>query len=311
MINWVNDLIQNESKMDLIATIMIVLMPFVFFVFWGGFLQEIDFKGLDYRTVGVFTLLYGYAVLTSRIKFRRTGKLLAIKKNDTLKTILDGIKEVKFKRTDKRLGFAFVKQLNKDKREEANKILTDKKIKRLNNKSTKLLSKGKDNSDLEKQMEFLENNPLIDTKFTPFEFGKLINKNVMFVQKIKREDGKSVEHNVEYAGIKRASFVEFARGLVFGGAIIGFAWGLPFDVTIAYLSLLILGITSTSILQTILAIYDTNGNFKEAMEKKLNYMIECREYVNTTVADEVIFTPTFKELSKDNTEPNKNVLEGS
>ena len=308
MINFINDILQDESKMDLISTIIIIIMPFVFFVFWGGFLQDIQFKGLDYKTIGIFTFIYVYAVLTARIKFRRTGKLLAIKNNGILKNILDQIKAFKFHRSEHAVGFKFVKELNIKKKENANRILTENRIEVLDNRMLKLMAKGKDYSHIEDEITILEKNHLIDTKFTPFSFKKLVNTNVMFIQKKERQDGKSIEHNVESSGFKRATAVEFARGLVFGGAVIGFAWGLPADVTIAYVSLLVIGILSTAVLQTIFAVLDTNGKFLTAMTNKLELMTECREYIDTHT-HEVKPSLTLEQFVNVNTIENENALE--
>lgn len=280
MIQKFNEIIKNEKLMDIIATIFVVIIPFVFFVLWGGFLKHLDLRNLlHWRDVGVFTFIYVYAVLTVRVKLRRTGKINAVATNEELNTLVNNIKATKFHRNEYKLGSQFVKQLNITKKENANREYTQKKIDKLENDIQNLIAKNKPFDHIEKKIKKLENKPLIDTKFKPYKFKDLINSNVMFNIGVKREDGSTIKHNVEWAGFKRASALETLKGVAFGSAAVGFAWGLEPDVTITYVLLLLFGIVMTSTTSIIFSVLDTNGKFFNAMKMKYDLMLECKEYI--------------------------------
>ena len=283
MLDKFNEIIKNEKIMDIIATIFVVLIPFVFFVLWGGFLKNINFNNLfHWRDVGVFTFIYTYAVLTIRVKLRRTGKINAVSTNKELDTLVKNIQATTFHRSEYKLGFQFIKQLNITKKENANKEFTQKKIDKLENDIQNLIARGKPYDHIEQQIKQLEKTPLIDTKFTPYKFKDLINTNVLHQLGNKKEDGRSINHNVEWAGFKGASIRELLKGVAYGSAAIGFAWSLPGDVTVAYLLLLIFGIVMTSVTSVIFSVLDTNGKFFNAMKMKYDLMLECREYIDNT-----------------------------
>ena len=197
------------------------------------------------------------------------------------------------------LGFQFVKKLNITKKENANKEYTQKKIDKLENDIQTCIAKNKPFEHIEKQIKQLEDKPLIDTKFKPYKFKDLINTNVLHQLTSKREDGTSINHNVEMAGFKRASAIEIIKGIAFGSAAVGWAWGLEADTTWAYVSLLLFGIVMTSVTSIIFAVLDTNGKFFNAMKMKYDLMLECREYIDKNKPLEPIKQPNEQVIEKD------------
>jgi hypothetical protein len=283
MLKWINSVLKDEDTMALISTIIIVVAPFIALIIWGGFLKNLKFEGFAYKDVGIFTLIYTYAVLTNRIKFRENGQRIEVKNNEELKADIDKIEAFEFKREDDIIGMKFVNELNEREQERANKVLTDKEIMRLLNKKRSKMVNNKPYEYLDDKIDELEKNNLIDTKFIYYEHKDIIKSNLNLIESTKQENGSSIRHNVAWAGFKLAIFIEIAKGIGYGSAIIGFLWGLPLDATIAYILFLIFGILSTAIIQTILAVFDTRTNYHNSLTIKLKRMQECKEYIDLEI----------------------------
>jgi hypothetical protein len=173
----------------------------------------------------------------------------------------------------------FVNELNEREQKRANKVLTDKEIMKLLNKKRNNMVNNKPYKHLDKKIDELEKHNLIDTKFIYYQHKDIIKSNLNLVESTKQENGSSIRHNVAWAGFKLAIFIEIAKGIGYGSAIIGFLWGLPLDATIAYILFLIFGILSTAIIQTILAVFDTRTNYHNSLTIKLKRMQECKDYI--------------------------------
>jgi len=274
-----NEKLNDDNILNIIVSIVVGLTPFAIFIIWGGFLKNFDLEKVSYTDIGFFTVLTVYTTISTRLNFRKIGKMHETSQNKDVSETEEKISEITFSVSDDLYTNKYIDLLNTRTQKNADKIYTNKIIERLRRKQSKLFSKGKDTSEINERISLLEQSPVKAPSVSLFALNHITSKSIVEKSNYSVVDSKVMTDNPITVGIGKSFFMSVAKGIMIGGIAIGWSWGLGADVTIAYLLALISTTISTASLQYILSRFYTKGKYLTSIRERLAIKQEALKYV--------------------------------
>ena len=277
--DWLNNLLSDKKLMRDLKSGVSYAIPFILILIYWSFLDNFVIRGIDFRKIGALAFIYGFSLYVVRIDIKSRAKEDEIKENEELEEVEKAIGDINFDVKNDNIGIEFVRELNANIQKKANLIKTEKEIEKIKFTIRKRISKDKDTTKLENQIEELENNHLFDKKILPIKYTTLIYPSTNGKKDNDIVDGKGLDYDPAKDGNIRSLGFTFIKGIGAGGVGLAFLWSEPLQNVIAYLLLLIFGIISTTVTQYPLTRYKTKGEYYAKRKRKLNLMKEMEEYI--------------------------------
>lgn len=275
----VNDKLNDDNILNIIVSVVVGLTPFAIFIIWGGFLKNFDLENVSYTDIGFFTALTVYTTISTRLNFRKIGKIHETTQNEEVSNAEKEISEITFSVSDDVYTNNYVDLLNARTQKNADRLYTNKVIERLRRKQSNLFAKGKATSEIDKRIASLEETPIKAPNVSLFALNHITSKSVIEKSNYNVVDSKVMTDNPITVGVGKSFIISLVKGVMIGGIAIGWSWGLGTDVTIAYLLALISTTVSTASMQYVLSRFYTKGKYLNSIRERLAIKKEALEYV--------------------------------
>ena len=283
---WLNDILGNDKLLRDIRTGMAVTASLLLAVIYWGFVQNFDFSGLQLTRVLGLTIVFSVSVFIVRIEFKARGFQAEMDENVELreieKTLFD--EDVNIQHDD--LGIEWVAEFNKNGQEKANRIKTENRIMKLQEKRRSKIRKNLPIEDIDKEIQRLRNDNLIDTRYKPLRYTDLISKGADLKNNKDVIDRDQIYYNPVKQGNVSGFFSTFLRSFIPGSIGITFLLQEPIINILLYYIFLIVAFAWTISTQYVLTRRNTAIKYFNTRKNKLTLLREMKKYINERVRNQ-------------------------
>lgn len=294
---WLNDVLGNDKLLRDIRTGMAVTASLLLAIIYWGFVQNFDWSGIQLTRVLGLTIVFTVSVFIVRLEFKARGFQAEMDENEELRTIEKTLFNEDVNIQHDELGIEWVTEFNRKGQEKANRIKTENRIMKLQEKRRNRIRKNRSITDIDLEIERLKNEHLIDTRYKPLRYTDLISKGADYKNTKDVIDRDQIYYNPVKQGNVTGFFGTFLRSVIPGSIGITFLLEEPIVNILLYYIFLVVAFAWTISTQYVLTRRNTAVKYLDTRRNKLTLLREMKKYINERVIN--------KELLKedDNNEP--------
>jgi len=279
--DWLNQILGNEKLLRDIRTGVAVTASLLLAIIYWGFVQNFDWSGVELTKVLGLTIVFTISVFIVRIEFKNRGFQSEMDENielqDIEKTLFD--EDVNIQHDD--LGIEWVAEFNRSGQDKANRIKTENRIMKLQERRRNRIRLGKPTKTIDIEIERLRNDNLIDTRYKPLRYTDLISKGVEYKNSKDVIDRDQIYYNPVRHGNLSGFFTTFLRSIIPGSIGITFLLDEPIVNIVLYYLFLLIAFAWTISTQYILTKRQTATRYLNTRKNKLTLLREMKLYIKT------------------------------
>lgn len=287
MLEWFNEFLNDDKLMKNVRTIIIFVLPFVLAIMYWGYISSLKFENINFKTIGALTIIYIISLHSARIDIKKRAKDDEIENDTELKDIEEQISNANFEVKHDHFGLEFVDNLNRQIQDKANNIKTQIEINKIQRKMRKLIAHDKRTKALalQKQVDLLKENPVIDKNVKLFKYSDLItNGNDKFSKY--SLDAKELNYDPSTEGNRRSLIFTTIKGVISGGIGMGVSWSAGWQTVVGFFGIVIFSFAVLLVIQYPLTRYKTKERYKPNRKRKLDMINDMKEYINARAQEE-------------------------
>ncbi len=280
---WLNDILGNEKLLRDIRTGVAVTASLLLAIIYWGFVQNFDWSGLQLTRVLGLTVVFTISVFVVRLEFKHRGFQIEMDENVELKEIEKTLfdEDVNIQHDD--LGIEWVTEFNRKGQEKANRIKTENRIMKLQEKRRNRIRQNKSIKDIDVEIDRLKNELLIDTRYKPLRYTDLISKGADFKNNKDVIDRDQIYYNPVRQGNVSGFVTTFLRSIIPGSIGITFLLNEPVINIVLYYVFLLIAFAWTISTQYVLTRRNTATKYLNTRKNKLVLLREMKQYINETL----------------------------
>lgn len=280
---WLNDILGNNKLLRDIRTGVAITAALLLALIYWGFIQNFNWSGLQLTRIVGLTIIFTLSVFIVRIEFKSRGFQTEMDENDNLKEIELILQNEDVNIIHDDLGIEWVADFNRRGQEKANRIKTEKRTNYLMERKRNRLRNNMSITKIEKELDRLKNEYLVDTKYKPIRYPDLISKQGFTKNDKEVLDRDMIYYNPVKQGNVTGFFTTFLKSIIPGSLGIGFLLNEPFTTIVLYYIFLLIAFAWTISTQYILVRRQTATRYLETRKNKLTLLREMKEYINKTL----------------------------
>ena len=278
---WLNDILGNEKLLRDIRTGMAVTASLLLAIIYWGFVQNFDFSGIQLGRVLGLTIVFSISVFIVRLEFKSRGFQAEMDENTELQEIEKTLFDEDVNIQHDELGIEWVSEFNFRGQEKANRIKTENRIMKLQEKRRSRIRQARHTVDIDAMIERLKNDPLIDTRYKPLRYTDLISKGADYKNTKDVIDRDQIFYNPVRQGNVTGFFGTFVRSLIPGSIGITFLLQEPFVNILLYYTFLLVAFAWTISTQYVLTRRNTATKYFNTRKNKLTLLREMKAYIQS------------------------------
>jgi len=276
---WLNDILGNEKLLRDIRTGMAVTASLLLAIIYWGFVQNFDWSGIQLGRVLGLTIVFSVSVFIVRLEFKSRGFQAEMDENTELreveKTLFDEDVNIQYDE----LGIEWVTEFNRKGQEKANRIKTENRIMKLQEKRRNRIRQGRSITDIDAEIERLKNDNLIDTRYKPLRYTDLISKGADYKNTKDVIDRDQIYYNPVKQGNVSGFLGTFLRSVIPGSIGITFLLEEPVVNIVLYYIFLLIAFAWTISTQYVLTRRNTATKYFNTRKNKLTLLREMKTYI--------------------------------
>jgi hypothetical protein len=225
------------------------------------------------------------SVFIVRIEFKARGFQSEMDENQDLQQIEKQLFDEDVNIKHDRLGIEWVSDFNKVGQEKANRIKTENRVTKLEERRRSLIRRGKPTNTIDREIERLQHEQLIDTRFKPLRYTDLISKGADYNSNKDVIDRDQIYYNPVKQGNIRGLAGTFLRSIIPGSIGITFLLEEPLVNILLYYVLLLLAFAWTVSTQYVSTRRQTKTRYYETRKNKLTLLREMKAYIERKVKE--------------------------
>jgi hypothetical protein len=225
-----------------------------------------------------------------RLEFKTRGFQAEMDENIALQEIEKTLFDEDVNIQHDELGIEWVGEFNRKGQEKSNRIKTENRIMKLQEKRRNRIRKNKPITDIDKEIERLKNDNLIDTRYKPLRYTDLISKGADYKNSKDVIDRDQIYYNPVKQGNVSGFLGTFLRSVIPGSIGITFLLEEPIVNILLYYIFLVIAFAWTISTQYVLTRRNTATKYFNTRKNKLILLREMKTYIQN-------------ELTKMNKEP--------
>jgi len=281
---WLNDILGNEKLLRDIRTGMAVTASLLLAIIYWGFVQNFDFSGIQFGRVLGLTIVFSISVFIVRLEFKTRGFQAEMDENIALQEIEKTLFDEDVNIQHDELGIEWVGEFNRKGQEKSNRIKTENRIMKLQEKRRNRIRKNKPITDIDKEIERLKNDNLIDTRYKPLRYTDLISKGADYKNSKDVIDRDQIYYNPVKQGNVSGFLGTFLRSVIPGSIGITFLLEEPVVNILLYYIFLLIAFAWTISTQYILTRRNTATKYFNTRKNKLTLLREMKTYIQNELA---------------------------
>ncbi len=278
---WLNDILGNEKLLRDIRTGMAVTASLLLAIIYWGFVQNFDFSGIQLGRVLGLTIVFTISVFVVRLEFKSRGFQAEMDENQELREVEKTLFDEDVNIQHDELGIEWVSEFNRKGQEKANRIKTENRIMKLQEKRRSLIRRNKPTTNIDLEIERLRNDNLIDTRFKPVRYTDLISKGADYKNAKDVIDRDQIYYNPVKQGNVSGFVGTLLRSIVPGSIGITFLLEEPFVNILLYYVFLLVAFAWTISTQYILTRRNTATKYFNTRKNKLVLLREMKAYIQS------------------------------
>jgi hypothetical protein len=281
---WLNDVLGNEKLLRDIRTGMAVTASLLLAIIYWGFVQNFDFSGIQLTRVLGLTIVFSVSVFIVRLEFKARGFQAEMDENKELQEIEKTLFNEDINIQYDELGIQWVSDFNTRGQEKANRIKTENRIMKLQEKRRNKIRNNRPIADIDLEIERLKNDNLIDTRFKPLRYTDLISKGADYKKNKDVIDRDQIYYNPVKQGNVSGFFSTFLRSIIPGSIGITFLLEEPVINIVLYYVFLIVAFAWTISTQYVLTRRNTATKYFDTRKNKLTLLREMKNYIQSELS---------------------------
>jgi hypothetical protein len=281
---WLNDVLGNEKLLRDIRTGMAVTASLLLAIIYWGFVQNFDFSGIQLTRVLGLTIVFSISVFIVRLEFKARGFQAEMDENKDLQEIEKTLFNEDVNIQYDELGIQWVSDFNVRGQEKANRIKTENRIMKLQEKRRNKIRNNRPIADIDLEIERLKNDNLIDTRFKPLRYTDLISKGADYKKNKDVIDRDQIYYNPVKQGNVSGFFSTFLRSIIPGSIGITFLLEEPVINIVLYYVFLIVAFAWTISTQYVLTRRNTATKYFDTRKNKLTLLREMKNYIQSELS---------------------------
>jgi hypothetical protein len=276
---WINNILSNDKLLRDIRTSVTITAALLLALIYWGFLQNFDWSGLQLTKVLGLTVIFTVSVFIVRLEFKSRGFQAEMDENTDLQELEKKLFDEDVNIKHDRLGIEWVTEFNKLGQEKANRIKTDNKVTKLQERRRNLIRRNKATAVVDREIERLQHEQLIDTRFKPLRYTDLISKGADYNSNKDVIDRDQIYYNPVRQGNIKGFASTFVRSIVPGSIGITFLLEEPIVNIILYYVFLLIAFAWTISTQYVWTRRQTKTRYYETRKNKLTLLREMKLYI--------------------------------
>jgi hypothetical protein len=237
---WINNILSNDKLLRDIRTGVTLTAALLIAIIYWGFLQNFDWSGIQITKVLGLTIIFTVSVFIVRIEFKARGFQAEMDENTELQDLEKRLFDEDVNIKHDKLGIEWVAEFNRLGQEKANRIKTENRVTKLQERRRSLIRRNKSTTSVDREIERLQVEQLIDTRFKPLRYTDLISKGADYNSNKDVIDRDQIYYNPVRQGNIRGFATTFLRSIVPGSIGITFLLEEPWvNIILYYIFLLI------------------------------------------------------------------------
>jgi len=281
---WLNEVLGNEKLLRDIRTGVAITAALLLALIYWGFIQNFNWSGIQLSRILGLTVVFTVSVFIVRIEFKARGFQAEMDENDDLKEIEKQLFDEDVNIIYDDLGIEWVNDFNVRGQEKANRIKTDKRVNYLLEKRRNRLRKNQTVTNIDKEIERLKTELLIDTKYKAIRYPDLIGKGNTDRNNKEVLDRDMIYYNPIRQGNISGFFSTFFRSIIPGSLGIGFLLEEPISTIILYYLFLLISFAWTISTQYVFTRRQTATKYFDTRKNKLTLLREMKKYINEKIS---------------------------
>lgn len=277
---WLNNILGNDKLLRDIRTGMAVTASLLLAIIYWGFVQNFDFSGIQLTRVLGLTIVFSVSVFIVRMEFKSRGFQAEMDENAELREIEKTLfnEDVNIQHDD--LGIEWVAEFNKNGQEKSNRIKTENRIMKLQEKRRSKIRRNQSIVNIDKEIQRLKDDNLIDTRYKPLRYTDLISKGADLKNSKDVIDRDQIYYNPVRQGNVSGFLSTFLRSVIPGSIGITFLLQEPIINILLYYIFLIVAFAWTISTQYVLTRRNTAVKYFNTRKNKLTLLREMKKYID-------------------------------
>jgi hypothetical protein len=276
---WLNDILGNEKLLRDIRTGMAVTASLLLAIIYWGFVQNFDFSGIQLGRVLGLTVVFTVSVFIVRLEFKSRGFQAEMDENKDLQEIEKTLFNEDVNIQYDQLGIEWVGEFNRKGQEKANRIKTENRIMKLQEKRRNRIRQNRVTTSIDLEIERLKKDNLIDTRYKPLRYTDLISKGADYKNAKDVIDRDQIYYNPVKHGNFSGFLGTFLRSVIPGSIGITFLLEEPIVNILLYYIFLLIAFAWTISTQYILTRRNTATKYFNTRKNKLTLLREMKNYI--------------------------------
>lgn len=283
---WINNILSNDKLLRDIRTGVTITAALLLAIIYWGFLQNFDWSGIQLTKVLGLTIVFTTSVFIVRIEFKARGFQAELDENTELQEVEKQLFDEDVNIKHDAIGIEWVAEFNRLGQEKANRIKTESRVTKLQERRRSLIRRNKPTDNVDREIDRLSKEQLIDTRFKPLRYTDLISKSAEYNSNKDVIDRDQIYYNPVRQGNVRGLASTFLRSIVPGSIGITFLLQEPWINIILYYVFLVISFAWTISTQYVLTRKQTKTRYYETRKNKLILLREMKEYINKKLAEQ-------------------------
>jgi hypothetical protein len=276
---WINNILSNDKLLRDIRTGVTLTAALLIAIIYWGFLQNFDWSGIQITKVLGLTIIFTVSVFIVRIEFKARGFQAEMDENTELQDLEKRLFDEDVNIKHDKLGIEWVAEFNRLGQEKANRIKTENRVTKLQERRRSLIRRNKSTTSVDREIERLQVEQLIDTRFKPLRYTDLISKGADYNSNKDVIDRDQIYYNPVRQGNIRGFATTFLRSIVPGSIGITFLLEEPWVNIILYYIFLLIAFAYTISTQYVWTRRQTKTRYYETRKNKLTLLREMKRYI--------------------------------
>lgn len=283
---WINNILSNDKLLRDIRTSVTITAALLLALIYWGFLQNFDWSGLQLTKVLGLTVIFTVSVFVVRLEFKSRGFQAEMDENTDLQELEKKLFDEDVNIKHDRLGIEWVAEFNKQGQEKANRIKTDNKVTKLQERRRNLIRRNKSTATVDREIERLQHEELIDTRFKPLRYTDLISKGADYNSNKDVIDRDQIYYNPVKQGNIKGFASTFLRSIIPGSIGITFLLEEPIVNIVLYYVFLLIAFAWTISTQYVWTRRQTKTRYYETRKNKLTLLREMKLYIEQKIKEQ-------------------------
>ena len=282
---WIGEVLNNDKLLrDIRTGVSITVASLLALIYWG-FIENFNWSGVEITKVVGLTVVFTVSVFIVRIEFKQRAFTQEREDNKELADLEQVLFNEDVNIQHDALGIEWVAEFNRKGQEKANRIKTESRVMKLQEKRRDRLRKNKPVSDIDLELERLKTEYLIDTRYKPVRYTDLISTSADWENKKDVIDRDQIYYDPVRQGNVRGFASTFMRSLVPGSLGIGFLLQEPLLNIVLYYVFLLIAFAWTISTQYVLTRKNTATRYFMTRKNKLTLLREMKLYIQQKLTE--------------------------